>query len=68
MIRFQDTVEKKDTSELLSSAAFQDIKPTGSMTTQDAVSFLDELFSIDSESQDMYSIDEESLLLSLIHI
>ena len=44
MIRFQDTVEKKDTSELLSSATFQDIRPTGSMSTEDAVLFLDGLF------------------------
>ena len=65
MIRFQDTVEKKDTSELLSSATFQDIRPTGSMSTEDAVLFLDGLFSIDPESQDMYSIDEESLLAEI---
>ena len=65
MIRFQDTVEKKDNSELLSSTAFQDIKPASSMSTDDAVSFLDGLFSIDPESQDIYSIDEESLLAEI---
>lgn len=62
MIRFHDTAEKKDNSELLSSTAFQDIKPTGSMSNEEAISFLDGLFSVDPESQDLYSIDEESLL------
>lgn len=41
MIRFHDTVEKKDNSELLSSTAFQDIKPTGSMSNEEALSFLE---------------------------
>lgn len=61
MIRFHDTVEKKNNSELLSSTAFQDIKPTGSMSNEEALSFLDGLFSVDSESQDTSSIDEGSL-------
>ena len=65
MIRFQDAVEKKDDSELLSSTNFQDIKPTGSMSMEEAVSFLDGLFSLDAESQDLYSIDEESLLAEI---
>lgn len=65
MIRFQDTVEKKDNSELLSSTAFQDIKPASSMSAEDAASFLDGLFSIDPESQDIYSIDDESLLAEI---
>lgn len=62
MIRFHDIAEKKDNSELLSATAFQDIKPTGAMTNDEAISFLDGLFSVDPESQDVYSIDEESLL------
>ena len=65
MIRFQDTVEKKDNSELLSSTAFQDINPTGSMSNEEALSFLDGLFSVDPENQDLYSIDEESLLAEI---
>lgn len=65
MIRFQDTVEKKDDSELLSSTGFQDIKPSGSMSTEEAMSFLDGLFSIDSDSQDMYSVEDESLLAEI---
>lgn len=65
MIRFQDAVEKKDNSELLTSTAFRDIKPASSMSTEDAVSFLDGLFTIDPENQDMYSIDEESLLAEI---
>lgn len=65
MIRFQDTVEKKDDSELLSSTGFQDIKPTGSMSTEEAVSFLDGLFSVDPDSQDMYSVEDESLLAKI---
>lgn len=65
MIRFQDTAEKKDNSELLSSTAFQDIKPTGVMSNDEAISFLDGLFSVDPESQDVYSIDEESLLAEI---
>ena len=65
MIRFQDTVEKKDDSELLSSTGFQDIKPTGSMSTEEAVSVLDGLFSVDPDSQDMYSVEDESLLAKI---
>ena len=65
MIRFQDTVEKKDDPELLSSTGFQDIKPTGSMSTEEAVSFLDGLFSIELDSQDMYSVEDESLLAEI---
>ena len=65
MIRFQDTVEKKDDCELLSSTGFQDIKPTGSMSTEEAVSFLDGLFSVDPDSQDMYSVEDESLLAKI---
>lgn len=62
MIRFHDTAEKKDDSELLSPSAFQDIKPSGTMSGEEAISFLDGLFSVDPDSQDTYSIDEESLL------
>ena len=65
MIRFHDTAEKKDNTELLSSSAFQDIKPTGTMSSEEAMSFLDGLFSVDAESQDVYSIDEESLLAEI---
>lgn len=65
MIRFHDTAEKKDNTELLSSTAFQDIKPAGSMSKEEAISFLDGLFSIDPESQDVYSIDEESILAEI---
>ena len=65
MIRFHDTAEKKDNSELLSSSAFQDIKPSGTMSSEEAISFLDGLFSVDPESQDTYSIDEESLLAEI---
>lgn len=65
MIRFHDTAEKKDDSELLSPSAFQDIKPSGTMSSEEAISFLDGLFSINLESQDTYSIDEESLLAEI---
>ena len=65
MIRFHDTAEKKDNSELLSSSAFQDIKPSGTMSSEEAIAFLDGLFSVDQESQDTYSIDEESLLAEI---
>lgn len=65
MIRFHDTAEKKDDSELLSPSAFQDIKPSGTMSSEEAISFLDGLFSVDPESQDTYSIDEESLLAEI---
>lgn len=65
MIRFHDTAEKKDNSELLSPSAFQDIKPSGTMSSEEAVSFLDGLFLVDPESQDTYSIDEESLLAEI---
>ena len=65
MIRFHDTAEKKDDSELLSPSAFQDIKPSGTMSSEKAISFLNGLFSVDPESQDTYSIDEESLLAEI---
>ena len=65
MIRFHDTAEKKDDSELLSPSAFQDIKPSGTMSSEEAISFLDGLFSVEPESQDTYSIDEESLLAEI---
>lgn len=65
MIRFHDTAEKKDNTELLSPSAFQDIKPTGTMSSEEAISFLDGLFSVDPESQDAYSVDEESLLAEI---
>lgn len=63
MIRFQDTVEKKDDSELLSSTGFLEIKPKGSLSNEDAVSFIDGLFSVDPDSQDLH--DEESLLAEI---
>lgn len=65
MIRFHDTAEKKDDSELLSPSAFQDIKPSGTMSSEEAISFLDGLFSVDPENQDTYSVDEESLLAEI---
>ena len=65
MIRFHDTAEKKDNSELLSPSAYQDIKPAGTMSSEEAISFLDGLFSVNPESQDTYSIDEESLLAEI---
>lgn len=65
MIRFHDTAEKKDNSELLSPSAFQDVKPSGTMSSEEAISFLDALFSAKPESQDTYSIDEESLLAEI---
>lgn len=65
MIRFQDTVEKKDDSELLSSTGFQDIKPSSSMSAEEALSFLDSLFSVDPDSQDMCSVEDESLLAEI---
>ena len=46
-------------------SAFQDIKPSGTMSCEEAISFLDGLFSVDPESQDTYSIDEESLLAEI---
>lgn len=60
MIRFQDTVEKKDDFELLSSTGFLEIKPNGSLSNEEALSFIDGLFSGDPDSQDLH--DEESLL------
>ena len=63
MIRFQDTVEKKDDSELLSSTGFLEIKPNGSLSNEDALSFIDGLFSVDADSQDLH--DEESLLAEI---
>lgn len=65
MIRFHDTAEKKDDSELLSPSAFQDIKPSGTMSSEEAISFLDGLFSVDPENQDTYSINVESLLAEI---
>lgn len=63
MIRFQDTVEKKDDSELLSSTGFLEIKPNGSLSNEEALSFIDGLFSVDPDSQDFH--DEESLLAEI---
>lgn len=63
MIRFQDTVEKKDDSELLSSTGFLEIKPNGSLSNEEALSFIDGLFSVDPDSQDLH--DEESLLAEI---
>ncbi len=60
MIRFQDTVENKENSELLSSAGFTEIKPIGNLSNEDAISFIDGLFSVDADNQDLH--DEESLL------
>lgn len=60
MIRFQETAEKKDNSEPLSSIGFQDIKPTGTLSNEEAMSFLSGLFSIDPETLDMFTIDEET--------
>lgn len=63
MIRFQDTVEKKDDSELLSSTGFLEIKPNGSLSNEEVLSFVDSLFSVDADSQDLH--DEESLLAEI---
>lgn len=65
MIRFHDTAEKQDNSELLSPSAYQDIKPAGTMSSEEAKSFLDSLFSFDPERQDAYSVDDESLLAEI---
>lgn len=65
MIRFRDTVEKEDTPELLSSTGFQDIKPTGTMSCEKTVSFLEALFSVNWDSQNWHSIDEENLLTEI---
>ena len=35
------------------------------MSSEEAIAFLDGLFSVDQESQDTYSIDEESLLAEI---
>ena len=61
MIRFHDTAEKKDDSELLSPSAFQDIKPSGTMSSEEAISSLHPIFSVEPENQDTYTVDEESL-------
>lgn len=65
MIWFHDTAEKKDNSELFSPSAYQDIKPTRKMSSEEAISFLDGLFSVAPEGRDVYSIDEESLLAEI---
>ena len=65
MIRFHENLEKKENSELFPSTAYQDIKPTGTMTDKDALAFWDKLFSVNSEIQDLYSADEENLLAEI---
>lgn len=65
MIRFQETSERKNCSELPSSTGFQDIKPTGSLSNEEALSFLTGLFSVDPEIRDMHAADEENLLTEI---
>lgn len=65
MLRFQDTAEKKDASELPSSAEHQDIRPHEHLPKADALKFWDDKFAVIPETHDMYSIDEESLLTEI---
>ena len=65
MIRFQDTAEKKDASHSLSSAAFRDIKSKGTISNEEALSFLEKLFSVDPEGREVHLADEEDLLTEI---
>jgi len=68
MVKFTDLSEKHNIADTHFPVEYKEIKPGSGLSKEQATSFWDNVFAIDSEKQDNYDYDKESMISEIFDV